>query len=271
MARVRTTVGVLVVAVMLFPLYWMINASFQTNEQLARRSALWLPLGGTLGGYRDAFAQQGGHLLASIVVGAGATVLTLVLATPAAYALALLKAPGGKALLSVLLIVQLVPGIVMANALYRIFSSAGILDSAPALILADSTLAVPFAVLILRAFMISIPGELLEAAALDGAGAVRAFLRIVLPMSRNALITAGLFAFLFAWGDFLFATTLNLSSTTWTPITVGLYNYIGAGTNTTSWNSVMATAVISSLPAAVLLVVAQRHVAAGLSTGAVKD
>ncbi|HEX4721725.1 MAG TPA: carbohydrate ABC transporter permease, partial [Pseudonocardiaceae bacterium] len=77
--------------------------------------------------------------------------------------------------------------------------------------------------------------------------------------------------FLFAWGDFLFATTLNLGSTTWTTVTVGLYNFIGAGTNTTSWNSVMATAVLASLPVAVLLVIAQRYVAVGLSAGAVKD
>ncbi|MDT0415206.1 carbohydrate ABC transporter permease [Streptomyces sp. DSM 41982] len=268
---VRTVLALLIVAVMPFPLYWMVNASFRTNEQLARRSALWFPLGGTLHGYRDAFAQQGGHLLASLVVALGATALTLLIAAPAAYALALLRAPGGKVLLSVLLVVQLVPGIVMANALYEIFGPAHLLDSAFALILADSTLAVPFAVLVLRAFMTSVPGELVEAAALDGAGAVRTFVTIVLPMARNALVTAGLFTFLFAWGDFMFATTLTPDSGTWQPITVGLYDYIGAGTNTTSWNSVMATAVIASLPAAVLLVVAQRHVAAGLTSGAVKD
>ncbi|MFJ5264668.1 carbohydrate ABC transporter permease [Streptomyces sp. NPDC088387] len=268
---VKSAVAIALVAVMLFPLYWMVNASFQTNQQLARRSPHWLPLGGTLGGYRDAFAQQGGHLLASVVIAAGATVLTLLVAAPAAYALALLRPPGKAGLLGVLLVVQLVPGIVMANALHQIFQSLGILDSAAALILADATLAVPFAVLVLRAFMVSVPRSVLEAAALDGAGRVRAFLHIVLPMSRNSLITAGLFAFLFAWGDFLFATTLNLNSDTWRPITVGLYDYIGAGTNTTSWNSVMATAVLSSLPAAVLLVIAQRHIAAGITGGAVKD
>jgi multiple sugar transport system permease protein len=271
MARVKTAVGIVIVAVMLFPLYWMVNASFQTNAQIASRSPSWLPIGGTLSGYRDALSQQGGHLLTSLLVALGATVVTLLIAAPAAFGLALLRAPGSRPLLFVLLIVQLLPGIVMANALYQIFFSLGFLNSPQALILADSTLAVPFAVLILRAFMISIPRELLEAASIDGAGQVRAFVRIVLPVSRNAVITAGLFSFLFSWGDFLFATSLNLSSPQWTPITVGLYNFIGAGTNTTSWNSVMATAVIASLPVAVLLVIAQRYVAAGLSAGAVKD
>jgi multiple sugar transport system permease protein len=270
-SRVKTVIGVVILIVMLFPLYWMLNASFQTNTQIARPSPLWFPLGGTLDGYRDALSQEGGHLLTSLVVAIGATVLTLLIAAPAAYGLARLGSPGGQPLLFVLLIVQLIPGIVMANALYRIFSSLGILNSAEALILADSTLAVPFAVLIMRAFMVAIPRELIEAASMDGAGAVRTFLTIIVPISRNAVVTAGLFAFLFSWGDFLFATTLNLGAEKWTPITVGLYNFIGAGTNTTSWNSVMATAVLASLPVAVLLVVAQRYVSAGLSAGAIKD
>jgi multiple sugar transport system permease protein len=269
--RARTVLGILILAVLLFPLYWMINASFETNAQIARPSPLWFPLHGTLSGYRDALGEQGGHVLASVIVAAGVTVLTLLIAAPAAYGLARLRSPGSRPLLYVLLIVQLVPGIVMANALYRILASFGLLNSAASLILADSTLAVPFAVLIMRAFMVSVPRDLIEAASIDGAGPIRTFLRIVVPVSRNAIVTAGLFAFLFAWGDFLFAATLNLGSTTWTPITVGLYNFIGAGTNTTSWNSVMATAVLASFPVAVLLVVAQRYVAVGLSAGAVKD
>jgi multiple sugar transport system permease protein len=269
--RAKTALGVVILVVMLFPLYWMLNASFQTNTQIARPSPLWFPLGGTLDGYRDALGQEGGHLLTSLIVAIGATALTLLIAAPAAYGLARLGSPGRQPLLFVLLIVQLIPGIVMANSLYRIFSSLGILNSAEALILADSTLAVPFAVLIMRSFMVAIPRELIEAAGIDGAGAVRTFLTIVVPVSRNAIVTAGLFAFLFSWGDFLFATSLNLGAENWTPITVGLYNFIGAGTNTTSWNSVMATAVLASLPVAVLLVVAQRYVSAGLSAGAIKD
>ena len=271
MKGLKTAVGIAILVVLLFPLYWMVNASFETNAQIARPSPEWFPVHGTLAGYRDAFGQEGGHLLTSVLVAAGVTVLTLLIAAPAAYGLAKLGSPGGRPLLFVLLIVQLIPGIVLANALYRIFDSLHILNSPQALILADSTLAVPFAVLIMRAFMVSLPRELIEAASIDGAGAIRTFLRIVLPVSRNAIVTAGLFAFLFAWGDFLFATTLNLGSPTWSPITVGLYNFIGAGTNTTSWNSVMATAVIASLPVAVLLVIAQRYVAVGLSAGAVKD
>ncbi|MFI9383279.1 carbohydrate ABC transporter permease [Kutzneria sp. NPDC052558] len=267
----RTAIALVLLAVMLFPLYWMVDASFQTNQQIADRSPHWLPLPGTLDGYRDALGQQGGHLAVSLAVALGTVALTLLIAAPAAYGLSRNATPGSRPLLSMLLIVQLIPGIVMANALYRLFATLGVLNSPEALVLADSTLAVPFAVLIMRAFMLSVPRELIEAAGLDGAGALRTFVTIVLPVSRNGVITAGLFAFLFSWGDFMFASTLNLGAPQWTPITVGLYDFIGAGTNTTSWNSVMATGVLASLPVAVLLVMAQRHVSAGLAAGAVKD
>ncbi|GAA3437069.1 carbohydrate ABC transporter permease [Kutzneria kofuensis] len=264
----RTAIAIVLLAVMLFPLYWMVDASLQTNQQIADREPHWLPFGGTLDGYRDALGQQGGHLVVSVIVALGTVVLTLLIAAPAAYGL---SRRNSRPVLFTLLIVQLIPGIVMANALYRVFSTLGVLNSPEALVLADSTLAVPFAVLIMRAFMLSVPKELVEAAGLDGAGAVRTFVTIVLPVSRNGVVTAGLFAFLFSWGDFMFASTLNLGAPNWTPITVGLYDFIGAGTNTTSWNSVMATGVLASLPVAVLLVVAQRHVSAGLAAGAVKD
>ena len=135
------------------------------------------------------------------------------------------------------------------------------------LILADSTLAIPFAILILRAFMLTLPTSVLDAAEVDGAGPVRVFVSIVLPMSRNAIVTAALFSFLFAWGDFLFALTLTTTDDV-RPVTLGLYTYVGAFV--ADWSAVMATAVLASLPAVVLLVVAQRYVAAGTTAGAVK-
>ena len=268
---IRTCVGVLLVAIMLFPLYWMINASLQTNAQIALPSPHWVPFGGTFDGYRDALSLGSGHLATSLVVATGTTLLTLLVAAPGAYAIAVLRARGAQPVVLFLLVAQLIPGIVMANALYRIFRPLGLLNSVQGLILADSTLAVPFAALILRAFMASIPRELIEASTMDGSGRLRTLISIVLPLSRNALITTGLFAFLFAWGDFLFASTLNLGAENATPISVALYNFIGAGVNTTSWNSVMATAVLASAPAAVLLVVAQRYIAAGVTSGGVKD
>lgn len=115
--------------------------------------------------------------------------------------------------------------------------------------------------------MVGLPGEVIEAAMVDGATRLRAFLAVVIPMSRNALVTAGLFAFLFAWKDFLFALTLNTTESV-KPVTLGIYDYLGV--STTDWSAVMATSVVASLPAAVLLVFAQRHIAAGISGGSVK-
>ncbi|MEV4754310.1 carbohydrate ABC transporter permease [Micromonospora sp. NPDC049559] len=263
-----TLVGVLILAVMLFPLYWMVNASLLSSTELVRSTPTWLPLHGTLAGYRNALATQGGHLLVSLGVSLGTVALTLLVSVPAAYGLAQLAVPGGRALLFALLVAQMIPGIVMANAFYLAGSQLHLINSPVALVLADSTLCVPFAVLILHAFMRGLPPELREAASIDGASRLRTLLAVILPASRNAVITASLFSFLFAWADFLYAVTLT-SRDEAAPVTVGIYRFIGA--HLSDWNSVMATGVVASLPVAALLVLAQRYVAAGIAAGGVKD
>jgi multiple sugar transport system permease protein len=162
----------------------------------------------------------------------------------------------------------MIPGIVMAMGFYGIFLNLGIMNTWWGLIVADSTIAVPFGVMIFTAFMSGIPDELMAAAKIDGAGVWRTFQSIVLPVSRNALVTVSLFSFLWAWSDFVFANTLD-GGGGMRPITLGIYKYIG--NNNQEWNAIMATAVVASVPAAVLLVLAQRYVAAGVTAGAVKD
>lgn len=267
-AAVNTLVAVVILGVMLFPLYWMLNASLLPSTDLVKSSPTWLPVHGTLQGYRRALSSQGGHLLVSLGVSAGTVVLVLLIAVPAAYGLAKLRAPGGRPLTFALLIAQMIPGVVMANSFYTAANHLRLLNSPLALVLADSTLCVPFATLILQTAMRGVPAELSEAAVLDGAGRIRTLLSVVLPVSRNAVVTASLFSFLFAWADFLFAVTLTTQDDR-APVTVGIYRFIGA--HLSDWNSVMATGIIASLPAAVLLVVAQRYVAAGVTSGAVKD
>lgn len=112
----------------------------------------------------------------------------------------------------------------------------------------------------MTAFMRAIPPSLVEAARVNGAGHFRAFWSIVVPVSRNSIITAALFSFLFAWSDFIFALTLTASNEV-KPITLGIYDYLEG--NVQSWGSVLATAVISSLPAIVLFILAQRYIVAG--------
>ena len=267
-ARLKTIAGIVIVAILLFPLYWMVNASLQPSGALLKPDPDWFPVEGTLDGYRSAIGSQGGHLLSSVIIALGTVAVSLTLALPASYALAQLKIRGGPAFVFVLLIVQMIPGIVMANALYTVFANLDLIDSYLGLVLADSTATIPFAILLLRAFMISIPKELTEASRMDGAGYWRTFFSIILPVSRNAMVTAGLFSFLFAWADFLFAVTLTTGQS-FEPITVGIYRFVG--NQSADWNGILATAVLAAIPAAVLLVVAQRYVVAGLTSGAVKD
>ncbi|MGC0339188.1 carbohydrate ABC transporter permease [Streptomyces sp. SLBN-8D4] len=265
---VKTTVGVLLTAVMLFPVYWMLNVSFTRDQDMRKSPPDLFPAHGTLEGYRAVLDQQLPYLGTSLVIGLGTVALTVALAAPAGYALAKLRPRGGGVLSFLLLVAQMVPGIIMAMGFYAIYLQLGLLQSVPGLIVADSTLAVPFAVLIFTAFMSGIPGELIQAAQMDGARALRTFWSIVLPMSRNSVVTVSLFAFLWSWSDFIFASTLA-NGGAHEPITLGIYHYIG--NNNQQWNAIMATAVVASLPATVILVLAQRYVAAGVTAGAVKD
>lgn len=263
--RGSTVLGFIFLAIMLFPIYWMVNASLQPSGNTL--SADFFPWNPSFAGYEKAIADQGKNLLTSLIIALGAVVVTLLIAAPAAYALAQFKFRWISWALLAILIAQMIPGVVIANALYTAYNNLGLLNSIPGLILADASHAIPFAILIMRASMMSIPASIIEAARVDGAGQLRAFISIALPIAKNALITAGLFAFLFAWSDFLFALTLTTTDEI-RPVTLGIYQYLG--TQVSNWSAVMATAVLSSLPAIVLLVVAQKYIAAGATGGAVK-
>src|SRR5699024_3035924 len=175
----------------------------------------------------------------------GACILSVAIAAPCAYALAQFQIKGTAVLLFIVLISQMIPGIVIANALYTVYTPIGLINSIPGLILADASQGIPFAILIMRAYLETFPASIVEAARVDGCGHVRAFWSIVLPVSKNSLITAGIFSFLFAWSDFLMALTLTTGETI-RPVTLGLYAYIG--TNDTDWSAVMTTAELSALP-----------------------
>ena len=263
-----TTVGIVLTALMLFPVYWMINVSLTPTKLMRKDPPDWFPVHPTFHGYSAVLHEQLPYLLTSLLVGLGTIALTLAIAAPAAYSLATLRPHGTGAINFVLLIAQMIPGIIMALGFYSIFLTTHLINHAPGLVLADSTIAVPFGVLILTAFMSAIPDEILQAATIDGAGVVRSFTAVVLPISRNGLITVSLFAFLWSWSDFIFASTLD-GGGGHKPITLGIYKYIG--NNNQEWNSIMATAVVASIPAAVLLVLAQRFVAAGVTAGSVKS
>jgi len=261
----HTVIGIVLVAIMLFPVYWMVNASLAPAGNAL--SAQWFPTDPDFSGYSRALADQGQNLITSLVVAVGACLLSVVIAAPCAYALAQLRIRGTGVLVFFVLISQMIPGIVIANALYTVYSPLGLINSIPGLILADASQGIPFAILIMRAYLETFPSSIVEAARVDGCGHVRAFWSIVLPVSKNSLVTAAIFSFLFAWSDFLMALTLTTGETI-RPVTLGLYTYIG--TNDTDWSAVMSTAVLSSLPAVILMIIAQKYIAAGATGGAVK-
>ena len=261
----RTGIAIILLAAILFPAYWMLNTSFQPSGNTL--SATFFPAHPSLAGYQTAITDQGRNLVTSLLIAIGTVVVTLVIAAPCAYALAQFRFRWINWALLAILVSQMIPGIVIANALYTLYERIGLLNSIPGLIIANAANAIPFGILIMRSFMLGVPTSIVEAARVDGAGLVRSFLSIVVPISRNSLITVGLFAFLFAWSDFLFALTMSTKGQV-TPVTLGIYTYLGS--HVSQWNAVMATAMLASVPAIILLVIAQKYIAAGATGGAVK-
>ena len=265
-AAVLLILAAIAVVVMLFPLYWMFVTSVTDTADLFRTPPHLLPPL-HFGVYRQAFADQYSNILTSLIIGCSTVALSLAVAVPSAYALAQFSLRFVGLMMLILLIAQMIPAVMLATPVYLMFNRLGLIDSYVGLILADSTMGIPFAVLLLRAFLEKIPRELREASLVDGATELQAMIRVIVPVARPAIITASLFIFLFSWADFIFALTLTPTGAI-QPLTLGIYKYIGA--HEIDWNLIMAAAVLASFPAAVLLVVAQRYVESGLTMGAVK-
>lgn len=251
----------------LFPVYAIIVGSFESTNTLFSGTFYWLPHAATLDNYSTVIHAQSANVVTSLVVGLGTALLALVVAVPAAYALSKYRLRVTVILVSSLLIAQIVPSIVLATSLFIVFHRINLVNSYPGLIIADGTYAIPFAILVLRAFLFSLPNELLYAARVDGATEWQTFRLIVIPLARSAVITVAVFAFLAGWGDFIFALTI-LNGSGIEPITLGIYTYLG--NYSTDWGAVMAAGVFAMVPAAILLVVAQRYIASGLTAGSVK-
>jgi multiple sugar transport system permease protein len=251
----------------LFPVYAIIVGSFESTNTLFSGTFYWLPHAATLANYSTVVHAQSANVVTSLVVGLGTALLALVVAVPAAYALAKYRLRVTVILVSALLIAQIVPSIVLATSLFIVFHWIHLVNSYLGLIIADGTYAVPFAILVLRAFLFSLPNELIYAARVDGATEWQAFRLIVIPLARSAVITVAVFAFLAGWGDFIFALTI-LNGSGIEPITLGIYTYLG--NYSTDWGAVMAAGVFAMVPAGILLVVAQRYIASGLTAGSVK-
>jgi multiple sugar transport system permease protein len=266
-----TVVATLFVLAYLFPVYWMVATSLKTSSAIFAVPPQIVPSPVVFSAYVTAVINNPLTLRAilnSAIISLGTMALTLILAAPAAYGLARLKLRGGALMTLLLLITQLLPAIVIATPLFVLFSRIGLLNSYPALILADTTITLPFAVIILRPFFLTVPSELEAAAKIDGCTQWGAFWRVILPLVQPGLITVAAFAFLIAWGEFLFALSLNTNENV-QPVTVALNKFIGQ--YGTQWEKLMAVATTIALPIIAIFAGLQRYIVGGLVAGSVKE
>ncbi len=263
--------GVIATLAYLIPVYWMLNTSFKTSDTIFSVPPSLIPVPPTIDSYaRAVFSDPdiARGLMNSAIIAIGTTIVTLALALPAAYGLAKLRVRGVGVVLMLMLIVQMVPSVNLALPLFVLFSNAGLVNSYLGLIIANCTLAIPLAVTILRPYVLGVPGEIIEAAKIDGANEFTGFLRVVVPISTPGIITTVVITFLGAWGEFVFGLALATHERM-QPITIVLAeitNEFGV-----RWNDLMAVSTVIALPVIAAFIFLQRYIVAGLTEGATKS
>lgn len=268
----RVGFWLLVAAIVLFavfPFYYAIISSFRSGSELFAPS-LW-PTGVSLENYVAVFSEQpfARNILNSVVVASAVVGLSLALGVAAAYALGRVAFRGRTAILLAILGVSMFPQVAVLSGMFELMRMLGLYNSLPGLVLADLMLTLPFTVWVLTTFMRELPGELEEAAIIDGASPFVVMTKVFLPLMGPAMVTTGLLAFIAAWNEFLFALTFTLSNDMRTvPVAIALIT--GASQHELPWGNIMAASVIVTVPLVVLVLVFQRKIVAGLTAGAVK-
>lgn len=251
------------------PLLWIVLTTFKSNSQVLQspNSIFFTPTFDTLG---EIFAAATDSIGISVLVSSLVTALVLAVAVPAAYALARRVSATwitvGAIALGAFLVLQMVPQPMAVIPIYGVLANWGLVNQIAGLVLADTALFLPFAILLLRPFVLAIPPQLYEAAQIDGATQWRTFRSIVLPLLPNGIATVCSLLFIMTWGEFIYATTLLDPSAM--PVSGLLAQQVSMyGTN---WNQMMGLALLTSLPLLVVFLIAKRYLVQGLSVGAVK-
>jgi multiple sugar transport system permease protein len=264
--------GLLLLSLFLFfPLFWMLSTSFKPEGEIFVRFPTLLPVQPTLANYGTALARGdlALYLRNSLTTAGGGALVTVTLATYAAYSFAKFRYRGRTGLMYLILSAQMFPFAVLLVSLYPTLQAAGLLNTRLGLILAYIVLALPSGTYMLYSYFVNIPSEILEAARADGAGELYILHRILLPLAMPALVTVGLYAFMWAWNDLLFALTLITSPEMRTVGPGLLMSHLGEMRD--DWGAAMAASIISSLPVVAAFGFLQRFFIQGLTAGAVKS
>lgn len=268
----RTTILFAAASVLLFiwvfPLIWAVLVSLKSEAEVMAYPprVIFEP---TLQNYKD--AMFGGisilpSLMTSVIVATLTTVLTIVMAVPAAYAFARLKLRGKTALGFYTLATQMVPPVGLVIPYFLILNKVGWLDSYQGMVIVYLTFSLPFAIWLLVSYMEDIPFEMEEAAFLDKASRFQTLWHVILPQVRGGIAVTVIFVFLNAWNEFLFA--VQLGGNTVRPVTVAMYNFVSV--EQTLWAKLSAAALIAMIPMILIGVFAQKQIVKGLTVGAVK-
>jgi ABC-type glycerol-3-phosphate transport system permease component len=265
LAAILTT---LLVLLLLFPVYWAVISSFTPESRLFAASTL-VPRRLVLDHYRALFTTRDfwTPIGNSLVVAALTTTISIALGSICAYALARLRFRGKAPLLAFVLAVSMFPQISIVGPLYLLLRELRLLNTYPGLVLPYLSFAMPLTIWMLVGFFRQLPADLEEAAAMDGAGRIRTLWTIILPLSWPGLATSAILTFLYCWNEFLFALSFTLGPERYTvPVAIALFR----GQYQVPWGEVLAAAVVATIPVAVIVLLAQRGIVAGLTAGAVK-
>ncbi len=274
LAGLRRSLGTyLSVAILLIvviaPFYWIFTGSIKAPQEIIAQVPTLIPQSFTLIHYDHLLASSAfpRYLLNSTIVAALTMVITVVLASLAAYGLYRLRFPGSQFLFKIILVTYAFPSILLLVPLYGMLTQVGLIDSLWGLVVVNVTFAAPFAVWMLQAFFRAVPYELEEAAALDGAGRLRVMWRITLPLTAPGIASIAIYAFITSWTEYMLASVLIISDANRT-LPVGLAGIIGQ--YQVDWGLLLAGATLTTLPVLILFGLVGRNFVDGLTAGAIK-
>lgn len=251
-----------------FPVYWTLITSFKTPLDLMSSRPIFFPQKMTLSSYEDVFLRSKFpyYLRSSMIIASMVTIITLILATGAAYSLSRLNFRGKRLFSNLILLVYLFPGILLVVPIFKMMTTIGLYDLLPSVILVHVTITLPFCIWTLSTFFDQIPPSLEDAARVDGASKLSVLYKLYLPLVRPGLVTSAIFSFVASWNEYIFPLIL-LATPEKKTIPVGIAGW--AASYTIDWGQITAAVICSIIPVAILIQFIGRYFVAGLS-GAVK-